>query len=307
MIETYTLSPEERAQVRAILEAIGQDAGNREEHEFLDKAPLLAQELPVGIRRAFLDFRLRETAPCLLITGNPIEPDDIGPTPMTHWRPSMQRPLNLAQHLHGLYACLLGDPFGFASQQSGRVFNDLITLPGQPANASSGSGKIGLHTEDCVKPFMPDYLGLACLRNETGAQSLISSIRGRTLPDDIRDTLFEPIFTQLGGGTRRALLFGAREQPYLRYGSIDAVRCDERGQRALRYLTALLAEAQRSVTLLTGDFLYVDNFHAVHGRAPFEPRFGAHSRWFSRIVVTRDLRRTRAMRSIPNERVLRES
>lgn len=307
MIETYTLSPAERARVRDILGRIGQEAENRDEHAFLDKAPLLAQELPVEIQRAFLDFRLGETTPCLLITGNPIDPDDVGPTPTTHWRPGMHRPLNLAQHLHGLYACLLGDPFGFSSQQSGRVFNDLITLPDQPGNASSGSGKIGLHTEDCVKPFMPDYLGLACLRNETGAQSLISSIRGRTLPEEIRDILFEPIFPQLGGGTRRALLFGAREQPYLRYGSIDAARCDERAQRALRHLTALLSEEQRSVTLLGGDFLYIDNFQAVHGRAPFEPRFGAHARWFSRIIVTRDMRRTREMRSAPDGRVVRET
>ncbi len=306
MIQIYTLSPEERPRVRAILERIGQDAENREEHAFLDKASLFAQELPVGIRRAFLNFRLRETAPCLLITGNPIGPDDVGPTPMTHWRPGMHRPLNLAQHLHGLYACLLGDPFGFESQQSGRVFNDLITLPDQPENASSGSGKIDLHTEDCVKPFMPDYLGLACLRNETRAQSLISSIRGRALPEDIRNILFEPIFPQLGGCTRRALLFGAREQPYLRYGSIDASRCDERALGALGRLTALLSEEQRSVTLLAGDFLYIDNFHAVHGRAPFEPLFGAHARWFSRIVIARDLRRTRPMRSSPEGRVMRE-
>jgi L-asparagine oxygenase len=306
MIGTYTLSEDERAEVGAILERIGQDAENREEHRFLDRAPLLAQELPVGVRRAFLDFRLRETTPCLLVTGNPIEPDDVGATPTTHWRPGMDRPLNAAQQLHGLYTCLLGDPFGFASQQFGRVFNDLITLPGQPANASSGSGKIGLHTEDCVKPFMPDYLGLACLRNETGAQSLVSSIRGMPLPEDVRNILFEPIFAQLGGGSRRPLLFGAPDQPYLRYGSIDAARCDERGQRALRYLTALLSEAQRSVTLQAGDSLYIDNFHAVHGRAPFEPRFGAHARWFSRIIVTRDLRRTRALRSAPEGRVMRE-
>jgi hypothetical protein len=50
MIGTYTLSEDERAEVGAILGRIGQDAENLEEHRFLDRAPLLAHELPVGVR-----------------------------------------------------------------------------------------------------------------------------------------------------------------------------------------------------------------------------------------------------------------
>ena len=304
MIETYTLSQVERKRVRTLLLDIVRDERNLEEHAFLDQALLFAQELPLELRRAFHRFKLHEPAPCLLVTNNPVEPSDVGPTPGSHLGPGVGRPLTLPQLLHGLYASLLGEPFGFETQQFGRVFNDLISIEGQPSNSSSGCGQIGLHTEDCVKPFMPDYLGLFCLRNDTGAQSLLSSIWELDLSDAIRDQLMTPEFPELAGGAKRALLFGSRSHPYLRYGSIDASRCDPRALHALRYLTEALEANRQAVTLRQGDGLYIDNFHTVHGRAPFTPLYGPQARWFSRLVMMRDLRRTRAMRAAAGSRVI---
>jgi hypothetical protein len=306
-VQTYRLSDDEREGVRALLAEIAADPRNLDEAVFLAQAVVFAQELPRGMREALYRFKLQEPIPALLFTNNPVTTADVGPTPSGHSNRGASSVLNIPQLMHGLYASSLGELFGFESQQYGRIFNDLISLEGQPDNSSSGCGAIGLHTEDCVKSFMPDYLGLLCLRNETAALTLVSSIVGRDLPADIRDTLMTPVFPELGGrSNKRCLLFGSSATPYLRYGSIDVARCDPEASRALQFLRECLETNRRAIALSQGDCLYLDNYHAVHGRAPFEPRYGANARWFSRVVVTRDLRRTRAIRASPGARVMIE-
>jgi hypothetical protein len=136
--------------------------------------------------------------------------------------------------MHGLYASLLGEPFGFETQQDGRLFNDLIPISGQPSNSSSGTGKVGLHTEDCYQPFMPDYLGLLCLRNTEKAVTLISSLWQIDIPNHISTVLFQEHFpvktscqTLTSTPLKRSILFGDAKGPYLRYGSIDRGACSD--------------------------------------------------------------------------------
>jgi L-asparagine oxygenase len=305
ILATYVLSKSDRANVRDLLNEIAGDPNNLNEAVFLDKAAVMAQALPLPIREAFYEFKLRERSPLLLVTNNPVLPSDVGPTPDAHWLPGQARSLNLPQLMHGLYASLLGEPFGFETQQHGRVFNDLISIEGQPPNSSSGAGPIGLHTEDCVHPFMPDYLGLLCLRNDTRAETLVSSLIDVDIPEDVRQILFRNAFGNLGSRVRtRSILFGDPARPYLRYGSVDRVSCDHAMNRALRSLSDALEKRRQSIALLQGDCLYVDNFLAVHGRAAYEARYGAASRWFCRLVMVRDLRRTRAFRASPDSRVM---
>jgi hypothetical protein len=305
MLATYVLSRSDRASVRDLLQEIASDPNNLSEAVFLDKAALMAHALPLSIREAIYKFKLREHSPLLLVTNNPVLPSDVGPTPVSHWLPGQEKLLNLPQLMHGLYASLLGEPFGFETQQHGRVFNDLISIEGQPANSSSGAGPIGLHTEDCVHPFMPDYLGLLCLRNDTCAQTLVSSLIDVDIPEELRRILLRDAFGNLGSRVRtRSILFGDPARPYLRYGSVDRASCDEAMSRALRFLSDALEKRRQSIALMQGDCLYLDNFLAVHGRAAYEARYGGASRWFCRLVMVRDLRRTRAFRASPDSRVM---
>ncbi|CAM5724923.1 hypothetical protein STENM223S_05279 [Streptomyces tendae] len=72
-------------------------------------------------------------------------------------------------------------------------------------------------------------------------------------------------------------------------------------------LEALTAELQRNLTdvvVSPGDLLVIDNYRVVHGRAAFKARFDGTDRWLKKAVVTRDLRKSRAHRKSPAERVL---
>jgi L-asparagine oxygenase len=311
VLRTITLAENERIAVRKLLVEIGRDTENLDEKFFLDHAALLACELPYRIREALYEFKLREEYPGLLMVNNPVFAPDVGPTPQSHWRQGQTRTLTLPQLMHGLYASCLGEPFGFETQQDGRLFNDLIPIKGQPPNSSSGTGHVGLHTEDCYQPFMPDYLGLLCLRNDERAVTLMSSLWHVDIPEQIRQLLFREEFPATAPGRpganappKRAILFGDLEHPYLKFGSIDREACTREMLDAFRFISDALERSQRPVTLSQGDCLYLDNFVAVHGRSAYRCEYGSNGRWFCRLVMARDLRRTRIYRGSPDKRVM---
>lgn len=305
MVRTITIGSEERSAIRSVLDAVINEYSARSEHDLLDAIPLAAHELPRRLRKELHAFGSHECATAVLITGSPVGSSEIGPTPARHCRPGEQRPLNAAQILQGLYADLLGEPFGFATQQHGRIFHDLLPIQGAPDNSSSGSGKIGLHTEDysATQPFMPDYLGLMALRNEMEARTTISSIRCCSIDEEVRDILFHTRFP-FCNGINQTVLFGEMSQPFLRYGTIIHEQCTDQMKRAFDALSSELVSRTLRITLQQGDALYLDNFVAVHGRDRFEPALGPNGRWFSRLCIIRDLRRIRGQ-VVPGTRVIK--
>lgn len=150
MLKQFRLADDDRKKIRELLVDIVRDPKNLEENSFLDRAALIAQELPIRIRETLYEFKLRESSDALLITNNPVSWEDVGRTPSSHWRPGESRPLNLPQIMHGLYSSLLGEPFGFETQQYGRIFNDLIPIPNMQPNSSSGMGILG-----CTRKTVP--------------------------------------------------------------------------------------------------------------------------------------------------------
>ena len=72
-----------------------------------------------------------------------------------------------------------------------------------------------------------------------------------------------------------------------------------------RYLADLSGGLQIGDVLLhPGDICFIDNFKAVHGRRAFKARYDGHDRWFKRINITRDLRKSRAERSGATSRII---
>lgn len=303
MLTRLRLSNDDRAKVRqCLMDAVFPRPF--EETVVIERACLIAHGLPATIREAFQGFKVHEQAAALLVTHNPVGCDDIGPTPLGHWHRGEKRPLNIGQVLHGLYATLLGEPFGFATQQDGRIFNDLVSSPEAPANASSGGGQIGLHTEDIsdTQPFMPDYLGFMCLRNEQSAVTTLSCLPVEEIPLGIRRTLFTRTVPYVNG-THRTVLFGDFLRPYLRYSQFNRCECDRDMFEALQWVACALERNVTRVTLQQGDCLYINNCLAVHGRDPFRVEYGEHGRWLSRLFILRDIRRIREFTISPESRI----
>lgn len=232
-----------------------------------------------------------------------------------------------------LLAMAMGDPFTWSTLQGGRMIQNVLPTVGEEKE-QSGHGQVLLewHTEDGFHPYRCDYLMLLGLRNPDGVATTVSSIRDVTVSAEHRQVLSQPRFLILPddehlrqlaqthpdslGLTRMrvmretpqpvAVLFGAPDDPYVRIDPFF-MRCldgDMEAETALKSLIVELDRVQQDVVLNSGDVLIVDNYLAVHGRKEFKARFDGTDRWLKKIVVTRDLRKSRELRQSAGSRVI---
>lgn len=339
MEHRVTLQHEEVEAIRELLDELAARYDSTESAEFQDAAPLAAQELPLRLRRAFAEFKLREPASVMIVSGWPVDQEAIGPTP-PHWnrRQGVSRALR-EEMLLVLYGELLGEAIAWSTQQNGYLVHDILPIEGhQHEQLGSGSEEpLTWHTEDAFHPCRGDYLGMLCLRNPDRVPTTVFFGEHLDLPEDQVRVLMQPRFRirpdeshlpknrsgdqDLDPVLARAyarieqmntrpekipVLSGDPARPYLRLDPYFMDRLDEdpEAQAALDAMTAQIDEKIGDLVLEAGDFCFIDNFRAVHGRKPFKARFDGTDRWMKRINVTRDLRKSREMRRTPESRVI---
>lgn len=309
---------------------------------FLAAASVYAQELPRRLRSTLTEMRALESVPACVISGFPVQDTELGPTPQD-WSGQPSRRSTLREELW-LVLCgsLLGDLFGWATQQNGAVIHDICPIRGhEESQLGSGStSRLWWHTEEAFHPLKCDYLGLMSLRNADRVPTTFASLAGVDLDPDVRDVLLEPRFHirpddshlattvpenwppgREGQLLRAALqrteqmnttpqqvsvLSGDPTAPYLAIDPyyMSVAPGDEAARSALEAVSRTLDDLQHEVVLGAGEVLFIDNFRAVHGRAPFNARYDGTDRWLKRINITRDLRRSRAHRLSCSSRVI---
>jgi Fe(II)/alpha-ketoglutarate-dependent arginine beta-hydroxylase len=199
------------------------------------------------------------------------------------------------------------------------------------------------HTEDAFHPHRADYIGFLCLRNpdnvvttigttdvekmdpaqveilfqprfvirpdeshqEKNESDLRKSIRPGSAQDSI-NTAYEKIKTMNTSPERVSVFFGSPAAPYLRLDPyfMDPLYDDPEAQQALDALIQHIDERLFDLVLQPGDFCFLDNYRATHGRKPFKARYDGSDRWIKRICVTRDLRKSRQSRASITARVI---
>jgi Fe(II)/alpha-ketoglutarate-dependent arginine beta-hydroxylase len=200
------------------------------------------------------------------------------------------------------------------------------------------------HVEDAFHPYRGDYLGMMCLRNPDRVPTTFAPVSRVKLTPEQLAVLTGPHFTirpdeshlpkNRGNGNgngnghspeeqvvlERAyrkieqmwsapekipVLFGDPKAPYVRLDPyfMDPVEHPE-AQAALDALTGQIDAVLEDQVLEPGDFCFIDNFQAVHGRKPFKARYDGNDRWLKRVNVVRDLRKSRDSRLSAASRVL---
>ena len=105
--------------------------------------------------------------------------------------------------------------------------------------------------------------------------------------------------------SKLAVLYGDPHSPYLRLDPYFMRPSeDDEAQFALNALIRAVDKCLREVILEPGDFLFVDNYRAVHGRKHFKARYDGTDRWLKRMNIARDLRKSRSARTTCSSRVI---
>jgi Fe(II)/alpha-ketoglutarate-dependent arginine beta-hydroxylase len=306
-------------------------------------APVLARRvLPEHLLHFLEHFRFAEPSALCLVSGLAVDADALGPTP-THWRDSQYGSPALHQEIFFLLcASVLGDVFGWATQQDGRIMHDVLPIAGHEHYeiGSNSLQHLSWHTEDAFHPCRGDYVALMCLKNPDDVETVAAAAPDLDWSTLDADALFEPVFTQLPDNShrpenasastgdptidrlrrrsfalieswnadppRRPILSGDRSDPYMALDPYHMITDDlpERPLRAFLGLCDEIEKRMRPLALRPGDCLFIDNFRAVHGRNSFTPRYDGSDRWLKRLNITRNLRGSRAWRPAAGERVI---
>jgi Fe(II)/alpha-ketoglutarate-dependent arginine beta-hydroxylase len=335
------LTPDEAAAAANLVSEAAVRFPSADDPGFLREAALSAAQLPLRLRSLLFDVRLHETAAAVIVSGFPVDDAAIGPTP-PDWAAQPDRASTLREEMW-LVLCgsLLGDVFGWATQQNGALIHDIAPVK-RDEHMQLGSGSADLlwwHTEEAFDSCRCDYLGLLCLRNHDRVPTTFASVGGIELESADRTALCEPRYlirpddSHLGAQREAAsaapknalmaaahdriermndlpqpvsVLYGDPSSPYL---TIDPYYMrvpddDPQARHALDALSRQLDRQLQAVALEPGEILFIDNCRAVHGRQPFQAKYDGTDRWLKRINVARDLRRSRSRRASSAARVV---
>lgn len=341
-MQCLMLTPEDNAALTPVLTDLAKSYSTIEDADLIRRAPVLARLLPIRLQEFLLDYRLREPSAVCLISGLDVDQERLGPTP-AHWRDSQYESSAFPQEIFLLLcASALGDVFGWATQQDGRIMHDVLPIRGHEHYeiGSNSLQHLSWHTEDAFHPCRGDYVALMCLKNPDLVATVVCDAGDLDWSVLDVEALFEPEFTQMPDNShrpenaseptgdptidrlrarsfaliqswnehpvKRPVLFGDRHDPYLALDPYH-VKMDgwpERSYRAFQGLCDQIEARLRDVQLRPGDCVFLDNFRAVHGRKSFRARYDGSDRWLKRLNITRNLRGSRAWRPAPDNRII---
>ena len=331
-MNTLSLEASECDRIQSLLDEITSQYTSIEDENFLKDVSIFAHELPRRVRTFLNDFKMLELpSGACLIKGYPLAFALL----LAALFPALREEILLM-----LFGSLLGDAIGWATQQNGHLVHDVMPIKGlEHEQLGTGSEELlWWHNEDAFHPYRGDYIGMMCLRNPDLVATTMACIDDVTLTEEEVKLLFSPHFVihpdeshreknkgngELDDGEdslfsaykrinemntapqKIAVLYGDPASPYMRIDPyfMDEVE-DEVVQNALNALIKSLEAVLIDVALQPGDFIFIDNFKAVHGRRPFQARYDGNDRWLMRINVTKDVRKSRAARQSCRSRII---
>lgn len=342
VIHQLTLSTADNDALEPLLDDLAERHRTIEDPELVRRSRVLARALPAHLLEFLEEYRLGEASALCLVSGLRLDEDALGPTP-DHWRNRPAASPALRQEIFFLLcAAALGDVFGWATQQDGRIMHDVLPIRGDELReiGSNSLQHLSWHTEDAFHPCRGDYVALLCLKNPDGVETVVCSIADIDLSRLDVDGLFRPEFSVMPDNSHqpqdgspldgdadverlrrrsfeliaawsddpepRPLFYGDPRDPYLALDPyhMDDARWPERAQRAFAQLVEQIDHGMRDIVLAPGDCVFIDNFRAVHGRKAFTPRYDGSDRWLKRLNITRNIRGSRAWRVAPDARII---
>lgn len=298
----YQLHELEIIHLRELIERVSNKYESAEDEAFIRNAKLYAGELPPDLRSYLYELSHDQShVGVAMIRGfEPVQPWP--KTPKTWFIEDSYEPKFETDYLAIIFTAILGEPFGFETQQAGKLIHDILPIKGRELyqEGASSLAMLNFHTEDACHPYRADFICINCIKNPTNVGTLVVAVNDFELDINTKSVLREERFYHLSDNTHtnevanskpESILFGNIDSPYIRYDFDFTVarEGDEEAANAITVLNEKIAESQKEVELLPGDFCFVDNYKWLHGRKPFKANFNNEDRWLRRFNIKVDL------------------
>ena len=345
MSDSLVLTSQERGLVEQLTATLADNFQGFDDKLFLKDLPIMAYRLPERLIRYLNDFKYSPAGPGYLIVDTGlVDTEQLKPTPH-HWELKTN---NVGCETFVMSMCLcatiLGDIFGWLTQQDGRIVHDILPIKKYEYDQLGFGSKdeLTLHTEDAFHEYRGDYLVMMCMRNPDGVPTTLSRPDYSQLTPAQLDVLFEKKYTIRPDNSHKleasseerthalqqsqdqrlldsyqavksceqapnkvAVLFGDKKRPFLRLDPYFMEDPEDSvASEALQRLIELIDAAVIDVALSPGQILVVDNYEVVHGRRPFTALFNGTDRWYKRLNVIRDIRRCQSVLESRDSRVV---
>jgi alpha-ketoglutarate-dependent taurine dioxygenase len=316
-MDKYTFSPHELVQIRALIEECQNSFDSAESESFIKQSRLLASKLPRDLLCFLTDLATnQEHSGLVLISGfSPLKPLPL--TPKTWFKEDSYHPDFESDYLAIILASILGDPFGFETQQKGKLIHDIVPIKGREYHQEGASSlqMLNFHCEDTFHPHRADFICLHCLKNPTQVGTIVSNVSQLSLSDDEKKLLSQYRFHHLSDNTHTEnvseplsapILFGHLQSYYIRfdYDFTIAKQGDEEAKTAIDRLNQEILASSVEVPIAPGDFCFIDNYKWLHGRKSFKATYDGHDRWLRRFNIKVDINEASIYRRSPESRML---
>jgi hypothetical protein len=316
-MDIYVLNKKELKSIGDLIEFVSDKYETAEQEEFILESRILANELPDNLKSYLFEMSDHQEHLGLALVRGFREGKGYPLTPKSWFKESSYAPTFDSDYLAIILSSIMGDPFGFETQQAGKLIHDILPMPGREFNQEGCSSlqALNFHSEDVFHPYRADYICLSCLKNPNQIGTLVSGVREFELSEGILDILFEEKFHHLSDNTHtddvkepklEAILFGNKKYPYIRFDS-DFTIGSKGDVTAFKAIEALKGEIERKKLELDvepGDFYFIDNYKWLHGRKSFRANYDGHDRWLRRFNIKTDLNETSSFRSDLSSRML---
>jgi Fe(II)/alpha-ketoglutarate-dependent arginine beta-hydroxylase len=323
------VTPRERRATARLLATLASQFRSVTDDAFVEESAVLAHRLPSRLRSFVNRCRLADQPSYFVLRGYDVGAADLPATP-PHWNAPVDEDRTFpADALLMLHGALLGDVFGWGTQQDGRLVAEILPIRGKEHEqlGAGSEAELAWHTEDAFHEYRADYICLLCLRNRDQTPTTVASIGDVRLSTAAQNVLREPRFMFYPDHSHRGennpdmmaeqrsdlgprvlpILSGPMSRPNLRIDPpcMAPLPADAEAISALGELTQSLERVVSDVVLRPGDLCVLNNRRVVHGRRPFAPSYDGADRWLKRVCVSRDLHRSTDARDTTRPRVLR--
>jgi len=272
-------------------------------NEFCKQAKNLSDSLPIEMKKALNDFiHVGNNNEYLLITGLEKSIENLVETPSNN-SSKIGEKTNLAK-IQAICLSYMSEIIAYEAEGYGRLFQDMVPIKSMEREQTSvgSTTELEIHTEQAFSELKPDILSLACLRGDANALTYILPVKKiiDNLSSDEIVLLKQPLwktgvdlsFKIAGHEFKNGDIRGP--MPILSTSGSDNVRpiltfdqdlmfgITPRSHLILKKIVDIYYENRISHNLKSGQIIFINNRHAVHGRSPFFPNYDGNDRFLVR-------------------------